>query len=130
MFKIKKISLKSRKQIYKYVLISLVGYLYVFFSLYALVDVFKINKSISFMVVYGILYILLYSVQLKYLFNTTHDKYKLIRFCVSIIMFYILANLLYNVGIYLKINYLFSTVLTVAILMPLRFLVSKFVVFK
>ena len=124
------INKETLKQLIKYVNISIVGYGFVFISLYILVDFFKINKSISFMIVYGVSYILLYSVQLKYLFNTTHNKYKLIRFCISIISFYVLANLLYNIGVYLKINYLLSTVITVVMLMPLRFLVSKFVVFK
>lgn len=128
--KILNISSKSKKQIYKYILISVVGYMYVFSSLYVLVDVFELNKSFSFMLVYGILYILLYSVQLKYLFNKTHSKNKFIRFCISIITFYFLANFLYNIGVYFEINYLISTLLTVAILMPLRFIISKFVVFK
>lgn len=131
MLKLKKIiSLKSKKQIYKYILISVLGYLYVFFSLYLLVDVFNINKSIAFMLIYGVLYLLLYLIQLKYLFYAKHNKYKFIRFCASIIIFYLIANLFYNIGIYLEINYLLSTLLTVAILMPIRFLVSKFIVFK
>lgn len=126
----KTINKETFKQLIKYINISIIGYGFVFVSLYVLVDLLKVNKSISFMIVYGVSYILLYSVQLKYLFNTTHNKYKLIRFCISIISFYALANLLFNIGVYLKINYLISTVLTVILLMPLRFLVSKFIVFK
>jgi putative flippase GtrA len=121
---------ETLKQLIKYIKISILGYGFVFGGLYLLVDFFDINKSISFMIVYGISYILLYSIQLKYLFKTTHNKYKLIRFCISIVLFYILANLLFNIGVYFKINYLLSTALTVLILMPLRFLVSKYVVFK
>lgn len=126
----KTINKETFRQLIKYIFISIIGYGFVFVSLYVLVDFLEINKSISFMIVYGVSYILLYSVQLKYLFNATHNKYKLIRFCISIISFYALANLLFNIGVYFKINYLISTLLTVIILMPLRFLVSKFVVFK
>lgn len=117
-------------QIVKYAKISIVGYVYVFISLYLLVDVLNINKSVAFLLVYGILYVLLYFIQMKYLFNTSHDKKKLIRFVLTVLSFYILANLLYNIGIHFKINYLLSTVITIGILMPLRFIVYKYVVYK
>ncbi|MBB5269156.1 putative flippase GtrA [Algibacter amylolyticus] len=124
------INKETSKQLIKYIGISIIGYCFVFLSLYLLVDRLNVDKSISFMIVYGVAYVLLYSVQLKFLFNKAHNKYNLIRFCFSIFSFYILANIFYNIGIYLEINYLISTILTVIILMPLRFLVSKFLVFK
>lgn len=117
-------------QLIKYAKISIISYSYVFLSLYLLVELLDLNESIAFMIVYGILYALLYFIQMKYLFNTSHSKKKLIRFILAIATFYVLANLLYNLGIYLKINYLISTVITIAILMPLRFLTYKYVVYK
>ena len=124
------INKKTSKELIKYIGISVIGYGFVFISLYVLVDKLNVDKSVSFMIVYGFAYMLLYSVQLKFLFNKTHNKYNLIRFCVSLILFYILANIFYNISIYLEINYLISTIITVIILMPMRFLVSKFLVFK
>jgi len=127
---LKIINKKTSKELIKYIGISVIGYGFVFISLYVLVDKLNVDKSVSFMIVYGFAYMLLYSVQLKFLFNKTHNKYNLIRFCVSLILFYILANIFYNISIYLEINYLISTIITVIILMPMRFLVSKFLVFK
>ncbi len=82
------------------------------------------------MIIYGLSYLLLYFLQLKFLFKTSHTKNKLIRFCISIFAFYVLANLLFNIGVYLELNYLISTLVTIVLLFPIRFLVSKFVVFK
>lgn len=126
----KKISRETFLQLIRYVYISIIGYSFVFGGLYLLVDVLHLNESIAFMIIYGLSYLLLYVLQLKFLFRTKHTKNKLIRFCISIFAFYLLANLLFNIGVYLELNYLISTVLTIALLFPIRFIVSKFVVFK
>ncbi|GAA4883757.1 hypothetical protein GCM10023311_02500 [Flaviramulus aquimarinus] len=120
----------SKKLVSKYILISLLSYIYVFISLYVLVDIFSFNKKISFIVVYAIAYILLYGVQLKFLFSKRHDNYKLIKYCCSILFFYICANMLYNLGLYLEINYIVSTAITIVILMPLRLIMYTFFVYK
>lgn len=126
----KLLSVISKKLVSKYILISLLIYIYVFVSLYVLVDIFNFNKKVSFIAVYGIAYILLYSVQLKFLFFKNHDNYKLMRYCFTILIFYICANIFYNLGLYLNINYMISTALTILILMPLRLVVYTFFVYK
>lgn len=126
----KRISKKTLNQLIRYVLISCIGYTFVFSGLYLLIDVMHIHKSIAFMIIYGLSYLLLYILQLQFLFKTKHTRDKLIRFCISILAFYMLANLLFNIGVYLDLNYLIATVLTIGILFPIRFIVSKFVVFK
>lgn len=117
-------------QITKYIIISAFGYGFVFSSLYFCVQILKLDKTYSFMISYGIWYMFLYLVQLKLLFNTNHEKKKFIKFCIFLISFYLIANVLYNLGIHLKLNYLMSTLITVVILMPFRFFISKFYVFK
>lgn len=128
--KIKAIILKNSTLFKRYIVISLISYGFVFSSLYLLIDIFHINKTLAFIITYGIAYIFLYKVQLTHLFKTAHDSYKLIRFCVALLFFYICANLLYNLGLYLGFHYLVSTILTSAILMPLRFIVFKIFVYK
>jgi len=123
-------SKENKEQILKYIYISIFGYGFVFSGLYVLIDVFNIDKSVAFMVVYGISYLFLYTLQLKYLFKTEHNIYKLLRFCGSLVFFYLCANLFYNIGLWFQINYLWATVLSIIILMPLRFLVAKLFVFK
>lgn len=119
-----------QSQVLKYIIISLLGYGYVFVSLYILVSIFEFNKTIAFLFVYGLLYLSLYLIQLKYLFKSKHSKKKFLKFISFLIVFYILANLLYNFFLSLKIDYLTSTVFTIIILTPLRFLVSKFLIYK
>lgn len=120
----------TKEQLIKYILISLIGYGFVFLGLFVFIEVFNINKSLSFMVIYGISYFFLYTIQLKYLFRKNHDTYKLVRFFITILFFYMCANLFYNIGVWLKLNYLIATLLTIGILFPFRFLVSKLFVFK
>lgn len=127
-----KIKIKDliKTEIFRYIIISIISYVYVFFTLILFVNVFKVNESLSFMIVYGIAYLFLYSIQLKFLFKTEHDKYKLIRFCISLLFFYVIANILYNICIYFSINYIISTAITIIVLFPIRFIVSKYFVYK
>ena len=121
---------KTKKQLIKYFLISAIGYSFVFISLYLFVDVLKMDKTVSFLIVYGIVYVFLYTIQLKYLFRVEHNLNKVIRFCIALLSFYICANLLYNIGLRLNVHYLISKVFTIAILMPLRFIVAKLYVYR
>jgi len=121
---------ENKKLIIKYIIISMLSYGFVFGGLFILVDYFKTDKSLAFLIIYGLNYLLLYYVQLKFLFNTEHHIKKLLRFIGSILVFYFLANVLYNLGLHFKINYLVSTTITIAVLMPFRFFISKRVVYK
>ena len=121
---------ENLKQGYRYTLISIFSYEYVFVSLYLLVDVFNWNKQLSFLVVYGIAYLLLYTIQLNFLFFKSHDKRKFLKYCFVILSFYLIANLLYFIGLKFGVHYLITTVLTIFVLMPLRFIVYKYFVYK
>lgn len=121
---------KNRKLVFRYILISIFGYSFIFGGLYILVDWFEVNKTVSFVIIYGLNYIFLYSIQLALLFKTKHSSKKLIRYISSILLFYLCANLLYNFGLKLNLEYMLSSILTVVLLMPLRFLVSKLLVFR
>ncbi|SFD02820.1 hypothetical protein SAMN04487987_10338 [Algibacter pectinivorans] len=120
----------NKKLISRYALISIVSYIYVFAGLYLLIDIFEFNKTLAFIIVYGIAYIVLYGVQLKFLYSKSHDNYKLIKYIFSILFFYVSANLLYNLGLFFKLNYIISTALTIMVLMPLRLVVYTFFVYK
>ncbi|MGV9003611.1 hypothetical protein [Flavobacterium sp.] len=121
---------ENKNLIIRYLIISVLSYGFVFAGLLLLVDYFKVDKSVAFLVIYALNYLLLYVVQLRYLFNTAHHIKKLVRFVGSILFFYFLANVFYNVGLQLNINYLVSTAITIAILMPFRFVISKKIVYK
>lgn len=121
---------KNFSFISKYVLISVSGYILVFSGLYLLVDILNFNKQVAFILVYGFVYLFLYSVQLKYLFKKTHNYKKLAKYAFSILSFYLLANILFYVGLKFKLNYLLVTMFTVLILMPFRVVVYKYFVYR
>lgn len=114
----------------KYIVISVIGYSIIFFGLYIFVDILKINKTISFMIIYAFNYAFLYIIQLKYLFKTKHNHKKLIRFIIYLVIFYLLATFLFTVGIKIGMQYLLATGATIIILFPLRLLILKKVVYK
>ncbi|AXT60801.1 hypothetical protein D1816_10715 [Aquimarina sp. AD10] len=131
MFKIDKILGKENRELaLRYVFISILSYGFVFIGLIILVNGFNIKETLSFIIIYGINYIFLYVVQLRYLFKTNHNTYKLIRFIAFILFFYTCANIIYNIGLNLNLNYLVSTAFTIVILMPFRIIASKLFVFK
>lgn len=131
MLKIKKIlNLENKKLFIRYILISLFSYSVVFLGLFLLVDILNWSETISFLIVYGFTYVYLYLVQLKFLFKTKHNISKLLRFYFSVLCFYLIANLLFNLGLKLNIHYLVSSIFSIVILMPFRLIVSKLFVFK
>lgn len=121
---------QNKTQIKRYVLISLFSYIYIFGMLYLMIDIWKFNKTLSFLLVYGFAYLFLYTVQLKYLFNTQHKNNKLFKFILSILLFYIMSNVFYNLFLFLNINYLVATVFTILLLFPIRFLVLRNIVYR
>lgn len=124
------INFKNKKLFFKYGFISLLSYCYTFSGLYFLIDELKMGKELSFILVYGSAYIVLYSIQLRFLFFKKHDSNKLFRYLIAIIIFYIGANIFYNLGLYFNFHYLLSTAFTIIILMPLRLIVYSLFVYK
>jgi hypothetical protein len=121
---------KNKKLAIKYILLSLVSYSFVFVGIIFLVEFSGISETMSFIIIYAINYLFLYIAQNKYLFKTKHDPNKLIRFIIYLVVFYILAIILFNTGTKLGLQYLITTALTIIILFPLRLLILKKVVYK
>ena len=121
---------KNKKLAIKYILLSLVSYSFVFVGIIFLVEFSGISETMSFIIIYAINYLFLYIAQNKYLFKTKHNPNKLIRFIIYLVVFYILAIILFNTGTKLGLQYLITTALTIIILFPLRLLILKKVVYK
>jgi len=114
---------------FKYALVSFFSYGFVFLGLFVFIDLLKINKSVSFFIVYLLAYAMLYFVQLKYLFQQEHDHGKLVKFLLHIGFFFVCNNLLFNLLVWIGFHYILATVINIAILFPLRYLSSKLLVF-
>lgn len=124
------LSKKNKKLVFKYIFVSFISYLYTFSTLYFLIEKLEWGEKKSFIIVYGFAYLILYGVQLKYLFYKKHDSNKLARYILAIIFFYVSANIFYNLGLYLDLHYLIATALTILILMPLRLFFYSRIVYK
>lgn len=120
----------SKKFLLRYLGISVISYLYTLSGLLLLVEFLGFNEIISFILIYGSAYIILYAVQLKYLFNKKHKPQKLLRYLIAIVGFYITANLLYNLGLFLGFPYPVSAIFGIGIIIPLRIIVYKNYVYK
>lgn len=120
----------NKNLIVRYVGVSLMGYLFTFFGLYLMVDIFSVNKAISFAIIYGAAYVFLYLVHLKYLFLKKHSSKRLFRYALSIIFFYLAANLIYNIGLLAGLPYLLVMLITIMVLMPVRFFTLQKFVYK
>lgn len=117
-------------QMFNYILASLITYGVVFLLLYFFVEIINLSYQKSYLLAYSFNYSFLYYVQKKYIFKTRHSKAKLIKFVLNIIVFFALSFLCYNFLLANDINYILSNFLTIILIFPLRFLSSKFIVFK
>lgn len=123
------LSLLPKSSLARYLYVSVSVYAYIFIGIYLLVNLFSLPEFSSYILIYGIAYILDYTFTLFFVFRRKHDFSKLIKYLIYIISFFFINALLYKIALNLGINYLLSVVLVAGILMPLRFLVNKYWVY-
>ncbi len=118
------------KQVLRYGLVSVGGYLTVILLMYFCVNFFHIPKTGAFVLVYALVYVAQYFVNLRYLFGGVHAWSKVVKFVVHIFVFLIVGVWIFNVLIEWRVSYLLAAPLATITLFPLRFLSFKFLVFK
>lgn len=114
----------------KYVLISASVYIYILGTLFILVDLFNIKKLLAYVLVYATAYILEYTISLRFVFKEQHRWLKMIKFITYITAFLGISTLLFQVLLVFNIHYLIATLLVAFLLMPFRFFVNKYWVYK
>ena len=114
----------------KYVLTSGLSYIYILGNLYILVDLFSLNKVSSYVIVYSTAYILEYLITLLFVFNEKHRWLKVIKFITYVSIFLGISTLLFKLLLSFNIYYLIATLLVALLLMPVRFLVNKYWVYR
>ncbi len=117
-------------EIARYVCISLVSYLFIFVALWCVVDLFEIDKLYAYAIVYIINYLAIYFLQAGFVFKTKRSWNSLLRYVVSVLLLYLIGNLLYIFFLTKNFQYLISNLMTIIVLFPLRFLIYKFFVHK
>ncbi|WP_367576139.1 GtrA family protein [Pseudomonas helvetica] len=117
-------------QFYKYISISVLGYVSILSLMFLLIDVMHTNKSLAFFIAYALAYTAGYLLNLKYLFYKKHNTKILLKFALQIFLSLVIGSIVFRALLLLGINYLVSTLLTAGVLLPIRFISQKFLVFR
>jgi putative flippase GtrA len=114
----------------KYVLTSASVYIYILGALFILVDLLSLNKVLAYVLVYATAYILEYTITLRFVFKEQHRWLKVIKFITYVAVFLLISTLLFKLFLSFNIYYLIATLLVALLLMPVRFFVNKYWVYR
>ena len=131
MKKLKKFMYRELKglELFSYISVSLFMYFYIFLSLSVLVYVFSYNELVAYLLAYCSAYLVDYILTLKFVFRATHFWAKPVKYIVYILFFLALNTYIYVI-LLSYFSFLISALLTAMLLMPFKFAVSKYWVYK
>lgn len=112
----------------KYGVASAGMYLAVFSALYLFVDILQFPAEIVFPTVYFFAYFFDYLISLKFVFNSAHNKIRLLYYLSYLVTFYIINNIVFYVMFkILSFSHMLSAIIVVLFLFPLRFVVQNLI---
>jgi putative flippase GtrA len=114
----------------RYFSVSIFVYLFILTSMYLLVNELRIDKTVSYVIVYLLAYLAEYSMTLNLVFRSDHHWLKVIKFILNTAMFLALGTAIFHFMIIATINYLIATIAVAAILLPFRFISNKYFVYR
>lgn len=124
-----KLIYNQRYILLKYISVSLLTYLYILTLLFFLVSEFNFDKLYSYIFIYISVYIIEYTLTLRFVFKKTHSVEKFLKFLIYIFLFLFISSILYKYFLILKVNYLIGAILVAIILIPFRYFSNKFWVY-
>lgn len=116
--------------LFKYLMTSVFVYIYILAAIYALVDFLQMDKVVAYITVYITAYVMEYTLTLRLVFNEQHRLSKVLKYLGYVAVFLGLSTLLYKLQISVGVYYLLATLLTAVVLMPVRFFVNKYWVYR
>jgi len=121
---------KRHKEIIGYALIAAFNYPILFGFMFIFKNYFLFEDQLCFFLSYLIAYFVAYILQTK-LFKSGHKNSIAFKYFLQIVIFFSVGNLLFFLfNGKMDLNYLLATLIVIGLLFPLRYLFSKFVVFK
>jgi putative flippase GtrA len=114
----------------RYVLTSAASYVFILGAMFVLVDWLTLNKVVAYVLVYLAAYAFEYYATLRLVFRSDHSHRKVLKFLIYVGSFLTLNTWVYKLLLALELHYLVATVATAALLMPLRFVVNKYWVYR
>lgn len=113
----------------RYILVSALLYIYVFFLLWILVDILFMNSLLAYFLVYFSVYTLDYLLTLRWVFKKRHNKTIIIKYLIYLIAFLGLNTLIFKITSS-YIYYLYAAFIVAILIFPLRYLVSTKWIYK
>lgn len=114
----------------KYLLTSVFVYIYILAAIYVLVDFLRVDQVLAYVAVYITAYVVEYTLTLRLVFNEQHRWIKVLKYVAYVFVFLGLSTQLYKLLLLLGVYYLLATLLTAFALMPLRFVINKYWVYR
>jgi hypothetical protein len=114
----------------RYFSLSIGIYIFILGSMYVLVEWIKIEKVLSYVVVYFCAYLAEYLLTVLMVFQTSHNWKKAMKFIIHTVSFLAMGTLLFRTMLYFQINYLIVTFAVAILLLPFRFLSNKYIVYR
>ena len=117
------------KESFRYIFISMMLYIYVFFGLWILVEAIQLPSLLAYICIYASVYLIDYVTTLKWVFRANHKNLIAIKYLIYLIFFLVINSLMYKV----LLDYLYfmnAAIVVAVILFPLRYISSKFFIYK
>ncbi len=117
-------------ELFKYGLVSVLGYGMVIGGNYLLVEFLHIAPPVAYIIVLSVTYICMYIINLKFVFKKEHSRKSVISFLAFILVFWILNNILFNIFYRAGIHYIYAACINIVAFSLLRFFTLKKIVFE
>ncbi len=124
---------EKKQDVYKvcrYILVSIMGYASLLLLMSFFINLMSLPETISFSISYFILLIADYLLNLKFVFRTKQNKYTWAKYLLYIGFFQLLSTSAYHFLISTDINPYILSYLVLFSLFPLKFLATRYIVFK
>jgi len=121
--------IKDIYQPIRYIIISIILYLYVFLGLWIAVEKLKFDNFFSYVVIYASVYLIDYLLTLKWVFRVSHRNFLALKYLLYLASFLLLNSLIYNM-LQERLYFMNAAIIVAIILFPLRYISSKFFVYK
>jgi len=115
---------------FKYCLVSVLYYIYIFLAIYALVDMWFWNRTLAYILVYATVYFSEYVVNLRFIFHVRHRRDIFMRYIAHQIFFIVFGGVIFPALIARCGGTIFGLVATIGCLFPMRFLSYRFFVYR
>jgi putative flippase GtrA len=117
-------------QISKYLGISVVMYVSILLVMYIAIDIIGLSEISAYIITYAFAYVVDYIINLYYLFYGDHSWLKVLKYLIHILFFLAFGCAIFKSLLYVNVHYMIATLMSAAVLFPIKFLAHKMLVFR